>query len=240
MLEVKAVNAAYGDFHVLHDTSLRVAKGKMVAVIGANGHGKSTLLKTVCGLMPVMSGEIAFEGEIINNFKASELVARGLVYVAEDRRLFLDMTVKENLLLGAFLKRGRQQEKRNLDRVFGLYPRLHERQNQLCRTLSGGESQMVALGRGLMSNPSCLAIDEPSLGLAPNLTATMLETISTLNKQGMTILIVEQSLALIEDIVDEVYTIEEGIVSGGESPSDRTMSALDSVPDPLAHQGSRT
>lgn len=213
MLEVEAVNAAYGDFHVLHDASFRVDKGSMVAVIGANGHGKSTLLKTVCGLMPALSGDITFDGEKTDTMKAPQLVARGLVYVAEDRRLFPDMSVRENLLLGAFLKRGRQQENRNLDRVFSLYPRLHERQHQLCRTLSGGEAQMVALGRGLMSDPTLLAIDEPSLGLAPNLTATMLETISTLNKQGMTILIVEQSLSLIEDIVDRIYTIEEGIVS---------------------------
>jgi len=219
VLDVNAVNAAYGDFHVLHDASLRVEKGAMVAVIGANGHGKSTLLKTVCGLMPALSGAITFDGEATDGMKAPQLVARGLVYVAEDRRLFPDMTVRENLLLGAFLKRGRQSETRNLDRVFELYPRLHERQNQLCRTLSGGEAQMVALGRGLMSDPVLLAIDEPSLGLAPNLTATMLETISTLNKQGMTILIVEQSLSLIEDIVDRIYTIEEGVVSGGEPAS---------------------
>lgn len=212
MLEIQQINAFYGDFHVLHDASLAVKKGELVAVVGANGHGKSTLLKAICGLTPARSGSIYFDGTSVGGMKAPDLVARGLVYVAEDRRLFRDMSVLENLLLGSFLKRGRLMEKENLDRVFTLYPRLHERQHQLCRTLSGGESQMVALGRGLMSAPSFLAIDEPSLGLAPNLTETMLETIDQLNQDGLTILIVEQGLSLIEDIVQRTYTIEEGVI----------------------------
>jgi len=213
MLDVRNINAFYGDFHVLHDASITVGEGQLVAVVGANGHGKSTLLKTVCGLMPAASGEIIFAGEEISELKAPQLVGKGLVYVAEHRNLFPDMTVKENLLLGAFLQRARSNEKQNLERVFSLYPRLADRQQQLCRTLSGGEAQMVALGRGLMSDPAFLAIDEPSLGLAPNLTAALMETVSTLNKEGLTILVVEQSLSLIEDIVDQVYVIEEGIVS---------------------------
>jgi len=212
MLEVENINAFYGDFHVLHNVSLSVNKGEMVAVVGANGHGKSTLLKTVCGLIPPQSGKITLEGMATAGLKAPQLVGRGLVYVAEDRRLFPDMTVKENLQLGAFLPNSRAHEADNLDYVYSLYPRLEERKDQLCRTLSGGESQMVALGRGLMSNPSIMAIDEPSLGLAPNLTETMLGTLSTLNKEGMTILIVEQSLSLLEGMIDRVYSIEEGSV----------------------------
>lgn len=224
MLEVERINVFYGDFHVLHDVSLSVAEGEMVAVIGANGHGKSTLLKTICGLMPARSGAIAFRGREIAGRSPPELIGEGLVYVAEDRRLFPDMTVLENLQLGAFRPEARRHEKRNLERVFDLYPRLAERRNQLCRTLSGGESQMVALGRGLMSNPTLLAIDEPSLGLAPNLTAQMLETIATLNEDGLTILIVEQSIAQLEGLIDRTFAIEEGVLTESlpvdESPVD--------------------
>jgi len=216
MLELQDINVRYGDFHVLHDVSLSVGKGEMVAVIGANGHGKSTLLKAVCGITPVASGSIRFNGDDIANNAAPQLVGRGLVYVAEDRRLFPDMTVLENLQLGAFLPDARKKEKQNLERVFALYPRLAERRGQLCSTLSGGEAQMVALGRGLMSNPALLAIDEPSLGLAPNLTETMLQTVATLNREGLTVLIVEQSLALLRGMIDRVYSIEEGVVSASE------------------------
>ena len=212
MLDVIGINAFYGDFHVLHDASLHVGKGELVAVAGANGHGKSTLLKAICGLTPVKSGMIRFEDSDIVGRKAPHLVGQGLVYVAEDRRLFPDMTVLENLQLGAYLAGAREHEKHNLDRVFSLYPRLAERRKQLCRSLSGGEAQMVALGRGLMSNPTLLAIDEPSLGLAPNLTEMMLTTVSQLNKDGLTVLIVEQSLALLKGMIDRVYSIEEGIV----------------------------
>jgi branched-chain amino acid transport system ATP-binding protein len=191
-----------------------------VGVVGANGHGKSTLLKAVCGLVPVASGDIEYEGRSIISSSVSSLVAGGLVYVAEDRRLFPDMTVRENLLLGAFLSRGRQKEAASLAHVFQLYPRLEERQSQLARTLSGGEAQMLALGRGLMSAPALLAIDEPSLGLAPKLVDGMLETIAQLKREGTTILLVEQSLGLIEGIVDRIYKLEEGVISGGNSLAD--------------------
>ncbi len=215
MLNVRDIDVFYDDLHILHGVSLDVGAGELVGVVGANGHGKSTLLKAVCGLVPVASGDIVYAGESIGRRSVSELVQRGLVYVAEDRRLFPDMTVKENLLLGAFLARGRDHEQSSLKRVFDLYPRLAERQEQLARTLSGGEAQMLALGRGLMSAPSLLAIDEPSLGLAPKLVDTMLETIAELKNTGTTILLVEQSLGLIDGIVDRVYRLEEGIISGG-------------------------
>ena len=213
MLSVRDINVFYGDFHVLHGVSLEVEKGELVAVIGANGHGKSTLLKAMCGLVPVASGDIVYQGESIRGLDAPRLVARGLVYVAEDRRLFPDMTVRENLLLGAYLDRGRKRREQTLAHVFELYPRLAERQRQLARTLSGGEAQMLALGRGLMSAPDLIAIDEPSLGLAPNLVDSMLQTVHRLKEDGMTVLLVEQSLALIEDVVDRIYTLEEGVLS---------------------------
>lgn len=218
MLEVSDINVFYGDFHVLHGVSLDVKEGEFVGIIGANGHGKSTLLKAVCGLIPTRSGGIQFKGRDIAGFKPPDLVSQGLVYVAEDRRLFPDMTVLENLQIGAFQSHARAREKQSLERVFTLYPRLAERRSQLCRTLSGGEAQMVALARGLMSNPSIMAIDEPSLGLAPNLTEEMLTTIEALNKDGMTVLIVEQSLALLEGRIDRTYAIEEGVLSEEVNP----------------------
>ncbi|MEZ5926001.1 MAG: ABC transporter ATP-binding protein [Hyphomicrobiaceae bacterium] len=213
MLSVREIDVFYGDFHVLHGVSLEIAKGELVAVVGANGHGKSTLLKAICGLVPVSRGDIAFEGRSLRGRKAAHLVADGLAYVAEDRRLFPDMTVRENLLLGAYTSRARARRSENLALVLDLYPRLAERQSQLARTLSGGEAQMLALGRGLMSAPHFLAIDEPSLGLAPNLVESMLETIAELNRQGLTILMVEQSLALMEGLVSRIYTLEEGVIS---------------------------
>lgn len=223
MLSVRDIDVFYDDLHILHGVSLDVGDGELVGVVGANGHGKSTLLKAVCGLVPVASGDILYAGENIRRRSVSELVERGLVYVAEDRRLFPDMTVKENLLLGAFLGRGRSHEQTSLKRVFDLYPRLAERQEQLARTLSGGEAQMLALGRGLMSVPALLAIDEPSLGLAPKLVDTMLETIAELKNTGTTILLVEQSLGLIDGVVDRVYRLEEGIISGGEARAAMAM-----------------
>ncbi len=212
MLSVAGIDVYYGDFHVLHGVSLEVAKGEIVAVVGANGHGKSTLLKAIAGLVPVARGDIAFKGQSIRGRRASALVGAGIAYVAEDRRLFPDMTVRENLMLGAYPPHARATRDENLKLVLGLYPRLAERQSQLARTLSGGEAQMLALGRGLMSAPDFLAIDEPSLGLAPNLVESMLDTITSLNKQGLTILLVEQSLALIEGLVSRVYTLEEGVL----------------------------
>ncbi|APZ50782.1 ABC transporter ATP-binding protein [Salipiger abyssi] len=216
MLEVDRINVSYGDFHVLHDVSLKVEKGEMVAVLGANGHGKSTLLKALCGLLPIQSGTVRYEGSDITRLASTELVQRGLVYVAEDRRLFRDMTVLDNLMLGAFNTRAWKCREKTLDQVFALYPRLEERRHQLCRHLSGGEAQMVALGRGLMSKPHLLVIDEPSLGLAPNLTAQMMETIHDLNRAGMTILLVEQNAALLTGHISRSYVIEEGVIAQGD------------------------
>lgn len=217
MLSVQDIDVFYGDFHVLHGVSLEVAQGELIAVVGANGHGKSTLLKAICGLVPAKRGDIAFKGRSIAGRKASDLVGEGIAYVAEDRRLFPDMTVRENLMLGAYAPRARTHRQDNLELVLDLYPRLAGRLSQLARTLSGGEAQMLALGRGLMSAPEFLAIDEPSLGLAPNLVESMLETIGRLNRQGITILMVEQSLALIEGLVSRVYTLEEGVI--GKAPA---------------------
>ena len=210
MLEVEDINVFYGDFHVLHSVSLTVADKEAVGVIGNNGHGKSTLLKAICGLTPIRSGTIRFDGERSDGEKIQDLVERGIVYVAEDRHLFADMSVLENLNLGAYLPAARKKRQHSLDLVFGLYPRLEERQSQLAGTLSGGEAQMLALGRGLMAGSRFMAIDEPSLGLAPNLVRDMLSTIVRMNEAGMTVLVVEQSLAQLEGVVRRTYQLEEG------------------------------
>ncbi|WP_417722878.1 ABC transporter ATP-binding protein [Salipiger sp.] len=213
LLEVRDLHVFYDDFHVLHGVSLDVDEGEMVGIVGANGHGKSTLLKAICGLIPIRSGSLCYRGARIDNVAAPDLVARGLVYVPEVRNLFNDMTVRENLLLGAYLQRDQAGIRRNLARVFELYPRLKERAQQQAGTLSGGEAQMLALGRGLMAEASFMAIDEPSLGLAPALTETMLETIAEINRAGVTVLIVEQSLSLIRQHVGRFHRIEEGKLS---------------------------
>ena len=213
MLRVESIHAGYGDFRVLHGVSLDVGQGQAVGVVGPNGHGKSTLLKAVCGLLPVSQGRVIFDGEDITALDAQQRVERGLAYVAEDRRLFGDMSVLENLQLGGYPPRARRLRKQNLERVFALYPRLAERRDQLARTLSGGEAQMLALGRGLMSAATCLAIDEPSLGLAPKLIESLLLTIAEINREGTTVLLVEQNLALIAPLMQRAYGLEEGHLS---------------------------
>jgi branched-chain amino acid transport system ATP-binding protein len=213
MLKVDTIHAGYGDFKVLHGVSFSVAAKQAVGIAGPNGHGKSTLLKSLCGLLPIRSGQIWFEGEDISRLDTQQRVERGLVYVAEDRRLFGDMSVQENLELGAYLPHARRHKRANLDKVFGLYPRLAERRNQLARTLSGGEAQMLALGRGLMAHAKCLAIDEPSLGLAPKLIESLLQTIAQINHDGMTIVMVEQNLSLIRPLLSSAYALQEGYLS---------------------------
>jgi branched-chain amino acid transport system ATP-binding protein len=217
LLEVSNLNVFYEEFHVLQDVSMHVAKDEAVGLIGANGHGKSTLMKAICGLIPVQSGEVTFIGERLNDLAVSEIVERGLVYVAEDRRLFPDMTVRENLDLGAYLTHARKRKNENLDLVFDLFPQLKERRDQVARPLSGGEAQMLALARGLMSAAKFMAIDEPSLGLAPYLVQNMLRTIERINKEGITILLVEENVAQLETFIDRVYFLEEG-KTGYEGP----------------------
>jgi len=217
VLRVELIHVGYRDFHVLHGVSLRVDAGEAVGVVGPNGHGKSTLLKAICGLEPVKSGRVWFKNEDVTGLDAAKRVERGLAYVAEDRRLFGDMSVHENLLLGAYLVRARAKRRQTMELVFSLYPRLAERSRQLARTLSGGEAQMLALGRGLMTTADFLAIDEPSLGLAPKLIDVLMETIGEINRAGVTILLVEQNLALVQPMVRQTYQLEEGTIIGCQS-----------------------
>ncbi len=211
MLEVNKINSSYGELQVLYDVSLRVKDGDFVVIFGPNGHGKSTLLKAVCGLQPISSGSIKFGGEEISQLDSSKVVQMGVVYVAEDRHLFPEMTVLENLKLGAFNKNARAKEAENLEYVLKLFPRLKQRIKKPARTLSGGEGRMLALGRGLMSDARFLAVDEPSLGLSPKLRGEVFENIAEINKErGITILMVEQDVSEVSIYCSNIYLVEDG------------------------------
>lgn len=213
MLEVNKINSFYGEFQVLHDISLTVGDGELVVVFGPNGHGKSTLLKTIAGLHPSASGSITFYGEDTTKWSAIKLVERGIVYIAEDRHLFPQMTVLENLELGAYSANARPKMAENLEYVLELFPRLKERINKQAQTLSGGEARMLAIGRGLMSNAKFLVIDEPSLGLAPFLRTDVFNKISEINKNGITILLVEQDVSEASEIAERIYLMEDGRIA---------------------------
>lgn len=210
MLEVNNINSFYGEFQVLHDVSLKVNDGELVVVFGPNGHGKSTLLKTICGLHPPASGSIKFNGEETIRWSAIKLVERGIVYIAEDRHLFPEMTVLENLELGAYSANARPKMAESLKYVLELFPGLKERIDKQAQTLSGGEARMLAIGRGLMSNARFLVIDEPSLGLAPFLRTEVFEKISEVNKNGITVLLVEQDVSEASELANRIYLIEDG------------------------------
>jgi len=210
MLEVKNLFTYFDEFKVLDNVSIEVEKGSFVSIIGPNGHGKSTLLQTICGLIKPTSGIIKYNNKIISGLPSHILVEMGIVYIAEKRHLFPEMTVLENLKLGAFSFHSRKNIKENLSYVFGLFPKLQTRKNQLASTLSGGEARMLAIGRGLMSSASFLAIDEPSLGLAPNLRVEVFNKISEINKSGITVLLVEQTITEATDYINKVYLLEDG------------------------------
>ena len=210
MLSVNKVNSFYGEFRVLYDVSLQVNDGELIVVFGPNGHGKSTLLKTICGLHSPASGSISFDGKEITGLSTLKLVEMGIVYIAEDRHLFPQMTVLENLKLGAYNTNARAKEAESLDYVLELFPKLKERIKKQAQTLSGGEARMLAIGRGLMSNAKFLAIDEPSLGLAPNLRAEVFKKISDINKGGITVLMVEQDITEAAEYADRIYLVEDG------------------------------
>lgn len=223
MLEVNGVSTFYEDFQALTDVSIRVDNSALVAMFGPNGHGKSTLLQTICGLLKPASGSILYNGTELSRLDTTEIVGLGVVYIAEDRHLFPEMTVFENLRMGAFNRKARQYEEENLQYVFDLFPKLKILRNKSASTLSGGEARMLAIGRGLMSHAEFLAIDEPSLGLAPNLRMEVFEKINGIRKDGRSVLIVEQSTSHIADMADYIYLLEDGkIVHEGASIDDIT------------------
>ena len=211
-LEVHNIDVFYGDVQVIFDLSLKVEKGEVVSIIGGNGAGKSTLLKTISGLMQPSAGQIFFEETPIHTKQPEDIVSCGIVQVPEGRRLFSLMTVKDNLIVGAYNQRANQNAEQTMQNVYSLLPRLKERENQLAMTLSGGEQQMVAIGRGLMAMPQLLMLDEPSLGLAPILIKNIFETVRKIADQGTTVLLVEQDVKHSLSLSDRGYVLEHGRV----------------------------
>jgi len=219
MLEVKGLRGGYGAVEVLRGIDLEIGAGEIVAVLGSNGAGKSTLNNTVCGLLPASGGSIAFEGHDITRARATDIVAAGLVQVPEGRRVFPDLSVRENLLLGSY-RRGRAQRDRNMERVLAVFPRLSGRMSQRAGTLSGGEQQMLAIGRGLMAEPRLLILDEPSLGLAPLLVEEMFALIARLNAEGLAILLVEQNVGESLEVARRAYVLENGACAFHGTPAE--------------------
>ncbi len=217
-LEVKNLNVGYGDVQVLWDVSFKIERGVIVSLVGANGAGKSTLLKTVSGLIRPMSGDILFDGKSLLHLSSKEIVGMGIVHVPEGRRLFPEMTTEENLLMGAY-RRGKDPEiVKDLDRIYGLFPRLKERRKQKAGSLSGGEQQMCAMARGLMGNPKLLLVDEMSLGLAPLIVDDLVDIVKEIHQQGTTVFIVEQDVHLALSNSDYGYVLATGhIMMEGKS-----------------------
>jgi len=218
MLELNSVNTSYDFLQILWDVSLKVDEGEFVALIGPNGAGKTTTLRTVAGLLTPKSGEVLFNGRSIGALKAHEVSRLGISYISEGLNLFTDMSVRENLLLGAYIIKDKQQQLETLDFVYHLFPRLKEREKQLAGTMSGGERKMLAIARGMMSDPELLLVDEPSLGLAPHLTHDVFRALLTLRDRGVTILLVEQNVNATLEITDRAYILEHGRIAM-EGPS---------------------
>ncbi|HEY5199242.1 MAG TPA: ABC transporter ATP-binding protein [Solirubrobacteraceae bacterium] len=212
MLEVEDIHTFYGSIEALKGISLTVDEGEVVTLIGSNGAGKSTTLRSITGLTPARSGTIRFDGTEITRTNAQEIVGRGIALSPEGRHCFPRMTVRENLDLGAHLRRDREAVAADLDQVFSLFPRLQERERQKAGTMSGGEQQMLAIGRALMARPRLLLLDEPSMGIAPLLVARIYETIATINRTGVAILLVEQNANYALDLADRGYVLETGRV----------------------------
>jgi branched-chain amino acid transport system ATP-binding protein len=212
MLEVEKINTYYGQIHALRDVSITVEKGEIVTIIGANGAGKSTMLKTTSGLLKPRTGSIRLNGEDLTQLRPHEVVTKGVVQVPEGRRIFGQLTVIENLDMGAFTSRDSRKNQENMERVLTMFPRLKERSRQVAGTLSGGEQQMLAMGRALMANPTMLLLDEPSMGLAPVLVDGIFDTIRQLHAAGTTILLVEQNARMALQVASRGYVLQSGAI----------------------------
>ncbi|MEN6464497.1 MAG: ABC transporter ATP-binding protein [Syntrophaceae bacterium] len=212
MLSIVGLNVSYDGIHALKGVSLEVTEGKIVALVGANGAGKSTLLRTISGLVPASSGKIKFLGREINRLPAHRIAREGIAMVPEGRKVFAELSIFENLLMGAFARKDSGNIKKDIDWVYGIFPRLRERSSQTAVTLSGGEQQMLALGRALMSRPKLILLDEPSLGLAPLLIREVFRVICQINQEGTTILLIEQNAMAALNIADYGYVLETGSI----------------------------
>ncbi len=213
LLNVNELNVSYGAIHALKGVTFQLEEGEIVALIGANGAGKSTTLNTISGIIPSDTGRIWFAGEDITQASPAHIVQSGIVQVPEGRKIFARMSVRENLEMGAYTLKDKKQIHEHMVRVFEIFPRLKERQSQLGGTLSGGEQQMLSTGRGLMANPRVLLLDEPSMGLAPILVEQIFEVIQDINRQGVSILLVEQNAQMALSIADRAYVLENGQVA---------------------------
>ncbi len=213
MLKVEAIESGYGEINVLWGVDLQVEEGELVALVGANGVGKSTLLRTISGLITPRQGDIVFRNQSLSNKTCEDIVRAGVSHIPEGRQLFQGLTVKENLIMGGFLRKDSGGMNQDMERVFDLFPVLRDRVNQLAGTLSGGEQQMCAIGRGLMAKPRLLIIDELSLGLSPIVTEQILEVVQEIHKHGLTLLIVEQDVQSILEICDRGYVMETGKIA---------------------------
>jgi branched-chain amino acid transport system ATP-binding protein len=210
LLEMQNISVNYGKVSAIRDISMNVPEGSIVTIIGANGAGKSTALRAMSGLSPISSGEIHFDGKRIDRMPAHKIVGNGMAHVPEGRRIFPDLTVEENLRTGAFLRRDKEDVEKDLANVFGRFPRLKERRPQLAKTMSGGEQQMLAIGRALMAKPKLLLMDEPSMGLAPIIVEEIAAIIEEINGQGMTVVLVEQNAELALELANYAYVLETG------------------------------
>ncbi|MGB3290016.1 MAG: ABC transporter ATP-binding protein [Burkholderiaceae bacterium] len=226
MIEVEGVRAGYGSINILWDVSVSIRPGELTTIIGPNGAGKTTLLRAIMGLVPLALGSVRLDGKALDGTPTWKMPDLGMVMIPEGRMIFKDMTIEENLMLGAFTKRHRAGSRRQCEKAYEMFPRLRERRNQLAGTLSGGEAQMLAMGRGLMADPRVLIIDEPSLGLAPVIVNELFQTLARLKEEGRTIILVEQSTHRAVGVADHVYLLQGGKVALSERAADVDMERL--------------
>ena len=219
LLEMKNIAVNYGKINAIRNISVAVPEGKIVTIIGGNGAGKTTTLRAMSGMLPITAGEITFEGKRIDHLPAHKVVANGIAHVPEGRRIFPDMTVEENLRTGAFLRKDKDAVEDDLEDVFTRFPRLRERRTQMAKTMSGGEQQMLAIGRALMSKPRLLLMDEPSMGLAPVIVEEIAQIVEEINANGLSVVMVEQNAELALELADYAYVLETGNAAM-EGPAD--------------------
>ena len=210
IIEINNLTAGYGETRVIHDLSMTVKEGSLCAIVGPNGHGKTTLMKSISGLVRIFSGSITFSGTEITSERVDKIVSKGLVHVPQGDLVYPQMTVRDNLLMGSYIENNSSQSNKRLQKVYELFPRLHERQNQHANSLSGGERRMLGIGRGLMTDGRVIIIDEPSLGLAPIVIEQIYKVINLLMSEGRTILIVEENVTRVTDLASNIYLLDTG------------------------------